>query len=90
MPVAKNIVISIVGLFCFFFLNWDICQYESFVRTAWVQKERRLMPLGLLMGGACDSLRELGDLLYLSFSFPRRQDETCLPQITAVWETERE
>lgn len=28
--VAKNIVISIVGLFCFFFLNWDLYQYESF------------------------------------------------------------
>lgn len=27
--VAKNIVISIVGLF-FFFFNWDLYQYESF------------------------------------------------------------
>lgn len=40
--VAPNIELSIVGLIFFFFFNWDFYQYESFVRTVWVQKEWRL------------------------------------------------
>lgn len=45
------------------------------------------MPLGFCLGSASDSHRESGHLVYLSFSYPRKQDAACQLQITRLWET---
>lgn len=66
VQITKSTAVSTSRVLASSFPQWDFYQCESFVTTVLGQQEQRAC---FIQGGASYSLRELVDLLYLSFSY---------------------